>query len=418
VSNDEVIHFEDLEGETELTPPEIYASNLIEWAVERHASDLFVSDSENSVIVAVRRLGRVEPVRRLARDYGHRLQGHLRVLAGADAGEIIRPAEGRGVLATPNGHNIDLRLSCMPTLFGQDVAIRLFDPVRGARSIDKLGFDPVELQTVRDLIAQPSGLILVAGPTGSGKSSTLYAAVAALNDGTRKIHTLEDPIEHSVPGVMQSQINLRAGLDFAELLAAVLRHSPDVIMIGEIRDARTAETAVRAGTSGQLVLATIHAKTAAEAVDSMLHFESNPKFVARSLLGVINQRLIRHVCPECRQPLDVGPLEVSARIQPRLGDLAPTLCDAPGCEHCFGDGFTALTCVPEILTTNREFKDVISGGAPASVLEDAARDQGMLLLWEAVALRVYRGQTTAEEAHRAVPDPLLASLAELARGGQ
>ncbi len=414
MSNDEAVEFEDLEGEIELIPPEFYASNLIEWAVERHASDLFVSDSENSVIVAVRRLGKVEPVRRLARAYGRRLQGHLRVLGGADAGEIVRPAEGRGVLSTPSGRHVDLRLSCMPTLFGQDVAIRLFDPIYGARSIDHLGFDNAEMELVRNLIRQPSGLILVAGPVASGKSSTLYAAVNALNDGTRKIHTLEDPIEHSIPGVMQSQVNLRAGLDFADLLASVLRHSPDVIMVGEIRDSRTAATAVRAGASGQLVLATIHAKTAAEAIDSMLQYDTNAKFVARSLLGVINQRLIRRLCNACRTRLDVGPLEVSERIQPRLGDIEPALYRPSGCEACFGDGFEALICVPEILTTNRQLGDVISSGASANELEDAAMEQGMLSLAEVVAARVYRGETTADEAQRTVPDPLFMSLVELA----
>lgn len=414
VSGDEAIEFEEV-GETELTPPETYASNLIEWAVERHASDLFVSDSENSVVVAVRRLGKIETVRRLARAYGRKLQGHLRVMAGADAGEIIRPAEGRGVLTTPSGGLVDLRLSCMPTLFGQDVAVRMFDPVRGARSLLNLGFDDAELQQIRDLIEQPSGLILVAGPVASGKSSTLYAALDALNDGTRKIHTLEDPIEHSISGVMQSQVNLRAGLDFADLLAAVLRHSPDVIMLGEIRDSRTASTAVRAGASGQLVLATIHAKTAAEAVDSMLQYDTKPKFLGSSLLGVINQRLVRQLCPECRKPLDVGELDVSDRIRPRLDGEPAKLYEAVGCDSCFGDGFSNLSCVPEIMACNREISDAISNGAPASELEDVALREGMLSLAEAVAIRIYRGETTPYEGNRVVTDPSLASLAGIAK---
>ena len=411
MSSDEAVVFEEMEGETELTPPETYASNLIEWAVERHASDLFVSDSENCVVVAIRRLGKVETVRRLARSYGRRLQGHLRVLAGADAGETIRPCEGRGVVTTPNGALIDLRLSSMSTLFGQDVAIRLFDPVRGARSLDSLGFETEELNTFRDLIDRPSGLILVAGPVACGKSSTLYAALKALNDGTRKIHTLEDPIEHSLPGVMQSQVNLRAGLDFADLLAAVLRHSPDVIMLGEIRDPRTAATAVRAGASGQLVLATIHAKTAAEAVDSMLQYQTNPKFLSSSLLGVINQRLIRQLCESCRKPLDVEHLEIPENVRAKL-DGEPTLFEAVGCDQCHGDGFDRLACVPEILISNREVSDAISCGTAAAELEDVARRSGMLTLGEATALRVLKGATTPYEANRAVSDPMLASIVQ------
>lgn len=415
MSQEEAVDFEELEGETELAPPELYAANLIEWAVDRHASDLFVSDSENSVIVSVRRMGRVEPVRRLARAYGRKLQGHLRVLAGSDPGETIRPSEGRGVLTTPNGRSVDLRLSSIPTLFGQDVAIRLFDPIQGARSIEKLGFDQWELNIVRDLISRPSGLILVAGPVASGKSSTLYAAVDELNDGEHKIHTLEDPIEHSIPGVMQTQINLRAGLDFADLLATVLRHSPDVIMIGEIRDARTAATAVRAGASGQLVFATIHAKSAVEAIDSLTQYESNGKFVSRSLIGVINQRLLRGVCESCRQPIDAGHLEVPERIRHRLGDRPPQLYRATGCEQCFGDGYSALTCAPEILVTNSDIESAIADGVTTNKLDAIARDGGMLSINEAIAARVYRGETTPQEAQRCAPDTLILSLVAASR---
>lgn len=416
VSKDEAVEFEDLDGEIELTPPEIYASNLIEWAVERHASDLFVSDSENSVVVTVRRLGKIEQVRRLARAYGRRLQGHLRVLAGADAGETIRPCDGRGVLSMPSGGLVDLRLSCMPTLFGQDIAIRLFDPIRGARSLNHLGFTDNELGKIRDLIECPSGLILVAGPVASGKSSTLYAMIDALNDGSRKIHTLEDPIEHSIDGIMQSQVNLRAGLDFADLLAAVLRHSPDVIMLGEIRDSQTAATAVRAGASGQLVLATIHAKSAAEAVDSMLQYDTKPKFLASSLLGVINQRLIRELCSSCRNKLDTEDLgDVPQNVKDNLGDCTPGIYHPTGCEACYLDGFSSLSCVPEILVTNREIADAIANGGSANEIDDVAQRNGMMTMAESAAMRVYRGMTTPYEANRTVSDPLLAKLVGIAR---
>ncbi|MCG8652339.1 MAG: Flp pilus assembly complex ATPase component TadA [Pirellulales bacterium] len=419
MTDNEGIDFNDVdevEGEIELTPPEVYASNLIEWATDRHASDLFVSDHERSVVVAVKRLGRVEPVRRLARDYGRKLQGHLRVLAGADAGEFLRPAEGRGVINTPSGGVIDLRLSCIPTLYGQDVAVRLFHPVRGARSLGDLGLEDWEYGLVRQLAERPSGLILVAGPVASGKSSTLYAMVDHLNDGSRKIHTLEDPIEHSIAGVMQSQINLRAGLDFADLLSAVLRHSPDVIMIGEIRDPRTAATAVRAGASGQLVLATLHAKTSAEAVDSMLQYDVNPKFLASSLIGVINQRLVRKLCSQCHQTVETDEdLEVSDGVKKRLGDRRPVLRQKGGCEQCHSGGFQTLTCLPEIMIVQQQLSEAIVDHAPAAALQKIASDQGMLTLEEAAYLRVIRGQTTADEANRVVPCPSLAALAAVVR---
>ena len=415
VNNNEHIDFVSIDGEVELTPPEIYAANLIEWAVDRHSSDLFVSDLENSIQVSVRRLGKIEPVRRLAKSYGRRLQGHLRVLAGADAGETIRPSEGRGVLSTEGGRTIDVRLSSMPTLHGQDVALRLFDPINGARAIEQLGLEPRELAALRDLISRPSGLILVAGPVASGKSSTLYAMVDALNDGTRKVHTLEDPIEHAIDGVMQSQVNLRAGLDFADLLSSVLRHSPDVIMIGEIRDKRTAATAVRAGASGQLVLATIHAKTAAEAVDAMLQYDSQPKFLAGALIGVINQRLMRRLCCKCAEPIPLNGYGVPPRVRDIMSSADPKLFRAVGCPECFNDGFDSLVCVPEILLVNRDVTTRIAEGSSAAELEKFACQEGLRNLAEVLAARVLSGATSAVEASRNISDPMIAELVAASR---
>lgn len=415
VSENETVEFEEienLEGETELTPPDIYAANLIEWAVDRHASDLYLSDSANSVVVSVRRLGRIEVVRRLARDYGHRLQGHLRVLAGSDAVENKRPTEGRGVVRIPGGGVVDLRLSTIPTLDGQDVAIRLFDPRRGSRSLNELGMDAVELELIEQLLERPSGLVLFVGPVASGKSTSLYAMIDRLNDETRKIHTLEDPIERAIPNVMQSRINLRAGLDYPDLLSVVLRHGPDVIMIGEIRDPRTAAAAVRAGASGQLVLATMHAKSAAEAIDTMLHYDAHPKFLAGSLIAVINQRLVRRLCPQCRQSVDLPqPPHVPERIAPRLGDQEAKLYKPTGCDACFNDGFENLTCVPEIMIVDKMMSDAITRGASAAELQDLAEQHGMLSMVEATMARVLSGVTTPQEANRVVSDPELAALA-------
>ena len=410
MSDEEAIDFEQIEAETELATPEIFAGNLLEWAVERQASDLFLSDEEQAVSVGIRRLGRVEHVRKLTRDYGRRLQGHVRVLAGGDPGEMIRPTEGRGLTVTPGGREIDLRLSSMPTLHGQDVSIRLFDPVSGVRSLNELGYDDTELKIIRELLREPSGLILIAGPVASGKSSTLYAMVDELNDGSRKIHTLEDPIEHAIPGVIQSQINERANLGYAELLSTVLRHSPDVIMIGEIRDAKTAATAIRAGSSGQLVLATIHARSAAEAIDSMLHYGINPKAISQALLGAINQRLVGRICSQCGKRVDGQNPEVETRVANRLGDHSAELWQTEGCDACYGNGFSKMTCVPEILAVNRSLKDVIASGSTAVTLEDAARNSGMLCMAEALAARIYRGETTPHEAHRVIPAPQFAKL--------
>ncbi len=410
------IDFEEVEGGVEHASAESYAGHLLEWAVERHASDVFVSDAESSVVVTVRRMGRIEQVRRLAKGYGRKLQGFLRVAANCDAGDSLRPSEGRGVVDTPNGRRIDLRLSTMPTLYGLDVAIRLFDPENGCRSLEQLGMDDLEVGMLREMLSHGSGLILVSGPVASGKSSTMYAAVEHLNNGERKIHTLEDPIEHGVEGVMQTQINPRAGLDFADLLSVVLRHSPDVIMIGEIRDPLTAATAVRAGASGQLVLATIHAKSAADAIDSLLQYDVPPKFVASALMGVVCQRLVRKLCPKCRVEMIIDePLPISEAVQQRLGDVKPTLWLPEGCDACFGGGYESLTCLPEIMKIGDELTANIERRDSASEIHQAARAAGMLSFAETAALRVFRGELTPSDANKVVSAPALVELAKLAR---
>ncbi|CAN0437991.1 unnamed protein product, partial [Hapterophycus canaliculatus] len=277
----------------------------------------------------------------------------------------------------------------------------------GARSIDKLGYDAHELATVKDLIEYPAGLILVAGPVASGKSSSLYAMIEHLNDGSRKIHTLEDPIEHSLSGIMQSQINLRAGLDFPDLLSVVLRHSPDVIMIGEIRDARTAAAAIRAGSSGQLVFATIHAKTAPEAIDSMMQYQCNPKFLGSSLIAVINQRLIRTLCTNCSREVELGDGHIRPEILQRLGDAPAGQRVAAGCDECFNDGYKSLSTLSEMMLIDEDLSHAIGRSAPAHELGRIACERGMLSLEDNAVLRVLRGETSSMEANRVVNHEML-----------
>ncbi|WP_158222583.1 GspE/PulE family protein [Rhodopirellula sp. MGV] len=414
MSDDSRIDFQEVDegaGEIELTPPELFAANLIEWALERHVSDLFLSDVDGAVMVTVRRLGRIEPVRRFAPAYGHRLQGHFRVLAGADAGEAVRPSEGRGRLTTPDGSTAHLRLSCVPTVFGHDVAIRLFDPRRGRRSIQQLGMDTVDVQAIERLVRRKSGLILVTGPVASGKSCTLYAMLDYLNNGTKKIHTIEDPVEHPISGIMQSQVNTKLKMDFADLLTVVLRHSPDVIMIGEVRDRQTARTAVRAGASGQLVLATVHSRSAAEAIEMMLQYESDHKFLSSSLCGVINQRLIRRLCPECRQPFEITDVyEVPDRVRTRMGQDNPTVFTAGQCNTCHDGGFDHLISMPEVMVVDDQIINAISNRATATEIESISITNGMLTLPEVALSYVMRGLTSIDEVNQVLNDPVLAGL--------
>lgn len=402
---------QDTGGEIELSAPEVFASNLVEWCLEQYASDLYLSNVEGGVMVSIRRLGQVHPVRKLAENYGHRLQSHFRVLAAADAGESLRPTEGRGRLTTPDGSVAHLRLNSVPTLFGQDVAIRLYDPIRGDRNLDDLGLDSYDLDQFRNILLRKNGLILVTGPVASGKSTTLYAMLHELNDGTRKIHTIEDPIEHPLSGIMQSQINHRLNIGFSELLSAVLRHSPDVVMIGEIRDRQTAQTAIRAGASGQLVLATVHSKSAAEAVDMVLHYESNAKYLAAAMNCVINQRLIKRLCPKCKQHVKFDlPQEVSDRVRERLYGQPATVYRAQSCEQCHEEGYDGLVCLPEVMVIGGAIEQAIVRGAAAHEIESIAAEAGMLRLGEVAQSYALRGVTTTEEVNRVVDDADLSRL--------
>ncbi len=371
------------------------------------ASDMFFSINDNHVGVSVRHLGIVRLLTILTPEQGRRCTSYIKVMAGMDLAEQRRPLDGRWVCGD-NGNaagRVDLRISTIPTLHGEDLAIRLLSYNSQQMTLDQLGMMRKEINELTAMLSIPSGLILVSGPTGSGKTTTLYGCLRHLNNGERKINTIEDPIEYAVPGLRQSQINPKADVGFPELLRSVLRQSPDVIMIGEIRDPVTAETAVRAANSGHLVLASLHAPSAAAAVQSMLSLGAHPHFLSNSLQGVIAQRLVRSLCPECKVPFELGEMpqtfdEVRAWLEPGEGQY---LYGARGCPKCFRTGYASRTGVFEVLRMNRELRRLIAEGRPARELRQEAAQGGHLDLRRAALLKVARGETNAEEVLRAIP---------------
>ena len=239
-------------------------------------------------------------------DSGRRLLNYFKAIGGMDPGQRLRPEDGRWVYTRSDGHKTDLRINTTPGLYGENMAIRLLDRDQRVLELEDLGMSARDLGKMQSLLASSSGLILVTGPTGAGKTTTLYACIRRLNNGQRRICTIENPIEYALSGVRQTYVNLRIGLDFPELLRSVLRQSADVILVGEIRDPVTAETTVLAAKSGQLVLATLHASTAAGAVDSMLSLGVHPYFLSSGLSAVITQRLVRTLCPHCKVAVDLS----------------------------------------------------------------------------------------------------------------
>lgn len=386
-----------------LSPSEVLNA-IIERAAELHVSDVFFLSEEAGVRVAFRRMGGMITVAALPLDTGKTVITLLKTEAGIDLGDRRRPHEGRRIQEIGD-RRIDLRINVIPTLHGEDVTARLLDRKFGLRSLDEIGLTRIELNKMQAMLNNPSGLILVTGPTGTGKTTTLYAALQFLNNGTRKINTLEDPVEYGVLGLRQSQTNMKLGLDFPELLRNVLRQSPDVIMVGEIRDQETAETAVRAANSGTIVLSTLHSPVAASAVQSMAALGVNRYFLSNSLIGVVAQRLVRTLCPKCRVAYDISEspdtfADVNEFLEPGFGSYI----FGPGsCEACWQQGYDGRTAVLELMVFNRNLRQLVAKGCTSEELQSVAIQQGMLEFRRSAMVKVAMGVTSMEEILREIP---------------
>ena len=388
---------------TNMTPGEVLSA-IIERAAELHVSDLFLLAEETGLRVAFRRMGGIETVAALPLETGRSVVTLLKAEAGIDLGDRRRPHEGRRI-QTVGDRVIDLRINIIPTLYGEDVTARLLDRKFGLRTLEQIGLTRIELNKMQAMLNNPSGLILVTGPTGTGKTTTLYAAGQYLNDGTRKINTLEDPVEYAVAGLRQSQANTKIGLDFPELLRNVLRQSADVIMIGEIRDEETAATAVRAANSGTVVLSTLHSPVAAGAVQSMAALGVNRYFLSNCLLGVVAQRLVRTLCPKCRVAYDISESpDTFSDIQSFLDPGFGTYIFGPGsCEACLQQGYSGRTAIVELMVFNKALRQLVAKGCSSEELQTFAVQQGMLEFRRSAMVKVAMGVTSTEEVLRELP---------------
>ena len=373
-----------------------YIDHILTEALRVSASDVFLTFREDSVEVAIRTMGFVRSLGKITRELGARLMSHIKATADMDVTRAFLPQDGRTNIRLKTGSSIDLRLATLPTLYGEDLTIRILDR-RRLIGIEEIGFHPTNFSRLHSIINRPGGLVLVTGPTGMGKTTTLYAVLKHLNDGTRKIHTIEDPIEFTLEGIHQSQVNLRRGVDFPDLLRGILRQSPDIIMVGEIRDMVTADIVVRAANSGQLVFATSHARTTVEACEAMLVLGVQPQFLASGLLGVVTQRLIRKLCPHCKVPLQ--PDEVyDVRTTHDEQMYIPS-----GCSDCRHTGYMGRTAVGEVLRVTREVERMIRSGASMYQIHKRAVEEGMIDLRADAQQKLDQGLTSPDEILRAIP---------------
>jgi len=314
------------------------------------------------------------------------------------------PQDGRFKVSW-QGREIDIRVSIMPSIWGEDAVLRVLDKqaltdhLQGLR-LDAMGFDADIMARIRRLSSEPYGMVLVTGPTGSGKTTTLYAALSEINRGEDKIVTIEDPVEYQLSGVLQIPVNEKKGLTFARGLRSILRHDPDKIMVGEIRDAETAQIAVQAALTGHLVFTTVHANNVFDVIGRFLHMEVDPYNLVSALNGVVAQRLIRTLCPACNKATTPSAEELAAADIDPVASTGWTFHHAVGCGACRGTGYRGRRAIAELLVLNDEIRELIIGRAPIRQLKEAARRGGTRSLRESAVDLVRDGITSLEEANR------------------
>lgn len=372
---------------------------LLLEAIRERASDIHIETQERRLAVRFRVDGILRPVLEPKRALAPLLVSRIKVMARLDIAEKRQPQDGRVSLRV-GPHEIDVRVSTIPSQFGERVVLRLLDRDQARLGLDRLGMGGADAERFARLLARPSGLLLVTGPTGSGKTTSLYAALDHLNDRTRNIMTVEDPIEYSIDGIGQMQVNPRTDLGFARGLRAILRQDPDVIMVGEIRDRDTAQIAVEAAMTGHLVLSTLHTNTAIGAVARLVDLGVERFLLAPTLAGLVAQRLVRRLCPACRRPEPATAADAALLDGLEAGER---VFRAAGCPACQGQGFAGRAALYEVIAVTADLAGLIHDGAPEADLARAARRHGPGL--PADGLRIVRdGQTTVENVARVLQE--------------
>jgi type II secretory ATPase GspE/PulE/Tfp pilus assembly ATPase PilB-like protein len=375
----------------------ILVNCLVQDATRLGASDLHIEPWENSIAVRARVNGVLTEIAHLPLDLLEKVSTRFKVMANLVTYQAGLPQDGTAV-GGPELDGVQLRVSIFPTTRGEKIVVRLFDPRDRRFDLSALGFEDSTLEGLFRALKRTSGLLLFTGPTGSGKTSTMYSALCHImqRDGTSvSISTVEDPVEFNLPMVSQTQINNAQGFTYATALRSIMRQDPEVIMVGEIRDAETAAIAVQAGLTGHLVISTIHSGVSAGAFTRLINMEIEPFMLASSVLAVMGLRLVRRNCPHCLQAYEPAPTQL--KVIPESVRAEAQFRRGAGCENCNQTGFSGRMPVSELLLANEPFREAVLKKVPTSALEEIAVQHGMRTLWQNGISRALNGQTTVEE---------------------
>jgi|YNPNPStandDraft_1061719.scaffolds.fasta_scaffold00545_18 type IV pilus assembly protein PilB len=399
VGGEEELNLEELEKATSEAPVVKLVNLVLTEAIKREASDIHIEPYERKFRVRYRIDGVLYEIMSPPLKLKNAIISRIKIMASLDIAERRLPQDGR-IKLKALGKEMDFRVSVLPTLFGEKIVLRLLDKSALQLDMTKLGFEEQALAHFREAIYRPYGMVLVTGPTGSGKTTTLYSALSELNRTSHNISTAEDPVEYNLPGINQVQIHEEIGLNFASALRAFLRQDPDIIMVGEIRDFETAEIAIKAALTGHLVLSTLHTNDAPSTIHRLLNMGVEPFLVSSSVNLILAQRLVRKICPDCRQEEDL-PVQALVELGMSREDARNTvLYRGRGCDRCSGTGYKGRIALYEVMPVRDEMREAILEGASVSELKRIGRKAGMKTLRESGLQKIREGVTTVEEVAR------------------
>ena len=378
---------------------------LLQYAFEQRASDIHIEPRREFANVRFRIDGVLHAVYQIPSAVYNAITSRIKLLGRMDMVEKRRPQDGRVKTVTPTGDEIELRLSTMPTAFGEKLVMRIFDPEVLVRNFTELGFSDDEAKRWDAMVSQPNGIVLVTGPTGSGKTTTLYTSLKQLAEPEVNVCTVEDPIEMVVPNFNQMQVLPGIGLDFASGIRTLMRQDPDIIMVGEIRDLETAEMAIQAALTGHLVLSTLHTNDAPSAITRLMDLGVPPYLIQSTVLGVLAQRLVRTLCPHCKQATTIDDDTWSALVRPWKAPKPSTVYGPNGCLECRMTGYRGRSGIYEILTMTPAVARLITPQCDLSKLRETAFREGMKALRVSGAAKVAAGISTPEEILKVTPPP-------------